>query len=221
MPPTAPAQGASAVGTTIQGPGTTNPDAPTASAGGPTPPPPAGPAGTLQPAENPGNGNPSSITNTALPTKAKTDSNQQSAADSKKTNDTGTSHPAPTLSTKGDEITPIEDKRHLTGTTRESVNHKLETYLLNPEHKIGGPKSKWFKEALGITRENAGHLANQLVFDPNSAIAMDKTQHGQKYEQIIHIHGTNGKIIPVNMVWIRNLDGVVRLVTAIPTKQKK
>lgn len=115
---------------------------------------------------------------------------------------------------------PVEEKRHLTGTTRESIDHKLDTYLLNPEHKIGGPKAKWFKEALGFTRENASHLADQLVFDPQTAVATDKTQHGQKYEQIIYIHGANGKTIPVVMVWIRNLDGVVRYVTAIPTKQK-
>ena len=46
VPPAAPAQAANAVGTTIQGPVTTNPDAPTASAGGPTPPPQTGPAGS-------------------------------------------------------------------------------------------------------------------------------------------------------------------------------
>jgi len=50
--------------------------------------------------------------------------------------------------------------------TRLSVDDKLERYLLNPDHPVGGPKSKWFAKALGFTKSNATELAAQLVFDP-------------------------------------------------------
>lgn len=104
--------------------------------------------------------------------------------------------------------------------TAQSVTDKLQRYLLNPEHSVGGPKAKWFEQALGYTRENMSQLAKQIVFDPNKARATELTQYGQKYEQIISITGANGKVIDVPFVWIKNLDGVVRLVT-VPWIPKK
>jgi hypothetical protein len=35
------------------------------------------------------------------------------------------------------------------GTTEDSVNKKLTNYLLNRDHPVGGPKAKWFEQALG------------------------------------------------------------------------
>ena len=113
----------------------------------------------------------------------------------------------------------VHAPKGLPGTTAESVADKLQRYLLNAEHPVGGPKAKWFEEALGYTQENAAALARQIVFDPAKAVATELTQHGQKFEQVISIVGANGKAIDVNFVWIRNNDGVVRLVTAIPTKR--
>jgi hypothetical protein len=113
----------------------------------------------------------------------------------------------------------VHAPKGLPGTTAETVSDKLQRYLLNAEHPVGGPKAKWFEEALGYTQENAAALARQIVFDPAKAVATELTQHGQKFEQVISIVGANGKAIDVNFVWIRNNDGVVRLVTAIPTKR--
>jgi hypothetical protein len=45
----------------------------------------------------------------------------------------------------------------------ESVTKKVNDYLLNPAHPDGGPKAKWFQQALGFTRGNAGQLAEQIV----------------------------------------------------------
>jgi len=42
------------------------------------------------------------------------------------------------------------------------------------------------------------------------------THHGQKCEQFIKITGSNGRVIEVQFLWIKNTDGVCRLVTAIP-----
>lgn len=89
---------------------------------------------------------------------------------------------------------------------------------MNPTHPDGGPKAKWFQQALGFTRENADQLAKQIVFDPSKAVETTVTQYGTKYNQVITIVGANGKRIDVLFAWIRNNDGVVRLVTAIPTK---
>jgi hypothetical protein len=71
---------------------------------------------------------------------------------------------------------------------------------------------------LGFTRENQAKLASQIVFDPAKAVETTVTQYGTKYNQVIGIIGANGKAIDVTFAWIRNNDGVVRLVTAIPAK---
>jgi len=107
----------------------------------------------------------------------------------------------------------------LPATTEASVADKLERYLLNPSHPVGGTKAKWFKAALGFTRENAGSLAAQIKFDPARAVATELTKHGQQFDQVISIVGANGKTIDVPFGWIRNNDGVVRLVTGIPAKK--
>jgi hypothetical protein len=103
--------------------------------------------------------------------------------------------------------------------TKASVLDKLLRYLLNPEHSVGGPKAKWFADALGFTRDNADELAKQIVFDEGSAVQTALTEHGTKFNQTIQIVGANGRIIDVTFAWIRDTEGVVRLVTGIPTKQ--
>ncbi|MEX0730117.1 MAG: DUF6883 domain-containing protein, partial [Aquisalimonadaceae bacterium] len=103
--------------------------------------------------------------------------------------------------------------------TKASVDDKLVRYLLNPDHPVGGLKARWFESALGFTRNNADDLAKQIVFNERSAIQTAVTPHGTKYNQVISITGANGKIIDVNFGWIRNADGIVRLVTGIPTKK--
>jgi hypothetical protein len=103
--------------------------------------------------------------------------------------------------------------------SQESVTTKLERYLLNPDHAKGGPKAKWFEQALGFTRQNAPDLAKQIVFDEGKAVETGVTEFGTKYNQVIPITGANGKIIDVTFAWIREDNGLVRLVTAIPTSR--
>ncbi len=105
----------------------------------------------------------------------------------------------------------------VTATTQASVKKKLKDYLLNPNHPVGKSKAKWFKEALGFTQENRKALAKQVVFDSKKAVQTAVTEYGIKYNQVIKITGANGKVIDVTFAWIKNNDGVVRLVTAIPT----
>jgi hypothetical protein len=104
--------------------------------------------------------------------------------------------------------------------SQKSVYEKLDKYLLNFEHPRGQSKAYWFKQALGFTKANMNQLAKQIVFDPNQAVLTKQTEYGQLYNQIITIDGSNQKKIDVVFCWIRNNDNVVRLVTAIPTKNR-
>lgn len=107
--------------------------------------------------------------------------------------------------------------KNLPTTTKESISKKLNDYLLNPEHPIGRSKAKWFQSALAFTKDNADKLAEQIVFDPSTAVEAGITQYGTKFNQVIGIVGENGKTIDVTFAWIINNDGTARLVTAIPT----
>lgn len=100
-----------------------------------------------------------------------------------------------------------------------SVVDKLDRYLLNKEHPVGGSKAEWFDKALGFNKDNLNDLAKQIVFDESKAVQTGVTEFGTKYNQVINVTGANGKNIDVLFSWIRNNDGIVRLVTGIPTKK--
>lgn len=102
--------------------------------------------------------------------------------------------------------------------TNESIIRKLDLYLLDESHPTGGSKAKWFKQALGFTRDNLDELASQIIFDEHVATLTDITEYGVKYNQTITIAGANGKVIDVTFAWIKDFENNVRLVTAIPTK---
>ncbi len=99
-----------------------------------------------------------------------------------------------------------------------SVRDKLNRYLLSPEHISGGPKARWFEQALGFGRENTEDLAKQLVFDKSQAVQKAITQHGTVFNQPIHVTGANGRTIPVITGWTIGKDGVPRLNTAFPSR---
>jgi hypothetical protein len=102
--------------------------------------------------------------------------------------------------------------------TAQSVTDKLQRYLLNPDHPTGGSKANWFESALGYTKENLVDLSRQIIFNPETAIQTRVTQFGTMYNQVINITGANGKQIDVLFVWIKNVDGIIRLVSGIPPK---
>jgi RHS repeat-associated protein len=104
--------------------------------------------------------------------------------------------------------------------TRQSIDSKLTRYILNMDHPIGGSKAKWFKEALGITNNDADFLAKQLEFDRNKATFIGNNGFSDLYEQFHTIQGKNGRVINVQFNWeIRNGENFHRLVGAIPTKR--
>ena len=104
--------------------------------------------------------------------------------------------------------------------SRISVASKLERYILNPDHAVGGAKAKWFEQALGFTRKNMPDLAKQISFNSRKATVTGVNEYGTKYNQIISITGANGRKIDVTTAWLKsNKDGVVRLTTIIPAKK--
>ncbi|EMO5813823.1 hemagglutinin repeat-containing protein [Raoultella planticola] len=103
--------------------------------------------------------------------------------------------------------------------TQSSVEQKLANYLLDKQHPVGGSKAEWFDSALGFNKTNSSELSKLIIFDPAKAVKTTETQFGTKYDQVIPITGTNGRTINVKFGWIKNNDGVVRLVTAIPAKK--
>ena len=105
--------------------------------------------------------------------------------------------------------------------TKLSVDDKLARYLLNMDHSLGVDKAKWFEAALGFNKNNADELAKQIVFNEATAVRTVTIPSGDKYDQFIPITGANGKLIDVKFTWIRNNDGLVRLVTATPSKPAK
>ncbi|MEB0137389.1 hypothetical protein QN362_18830, partial [Actimicrobium sp. CCC2.4] len=105
------------------------------------------------------------------------------------------------------------------GFETSNLQNKLEGYLLNPDHPQNQTKANWFQQALGFNRNNWKDLAAQLKFDENTAVLTKANQFGKTFEQTIPITGANGKIINTRFVFIKNDDGIVRLVTGIPTKK--
>jgi filamentous hemagglutinin len=123
--------------------------------------------------------------------------------------------------TSSENAEPKTDTKELPATTEESIMVKLRTYLLDLNHKDGGSKAVWFGAALGFNQGNVDALAKQIIFDPATAIQTVTTPNGVKFNQIIGIVGNNGRIIDVRFTWIRNNDGVMRLVTGVPAPNRK
>jgi filamentous hemagglutinin len=100
-----------------------------------------------------------------------------------------------------------------------NLKNKLEGYLLDPAHSQNQAKANWFQQALGFDKNNWQKLGAQIKFNQSSAAVTKITQYGNTLEQVIPITGTNGRIIDVTFVFMKDNTGTVRLVTGIPTKK--
>lgn len=103
---------------------------------------------------------------------------------------------------------------------------KLENYLLNLEHKKGGPKAKFFIETLGYTKNNSKQFyeAVKESIDGKNPFKISKTEFGLKYEFHEKIKGRNGKEIEANVIVIIQKDNgkrVYRIISAYPGKKEK
>ena len=103
---------------------------------------------------------------------------------------------------------------------RASVEGKLYTYSLNPDHDGDGKdKARVFESVLGFTRLNMDDLAEQLVFNLEEAEPRGRNDYGLLYRQIIRVNGANGRTRNVVTGWIiRDDDKTIRLTTAYVEK---
>ncbi|MHB0951208.1 MAG: DUF6883 domain-containing protein [Allorhizobium sp.] len=95
---------------------------------------------------------------------------------------------------------------------------KLTNYLLNPTHKDGGPKARFFSKELGIEQKNWRYLHAQFS-EAIKRATFEKVRveaHGIKVEADIAISGLNGCVAVVHTAWIIRKGERVSLVTALP-----
>lgn len=105
------------------------------------------------------------------------------------------------------------------GFETSNLQTKLEGYLLDAAHPQNQTKATWFQQALGFDKNNWQNLASQLKFNEATAIQTKTTQYGTTFEQSIPITGVNGKTVNITFVFMKDTNGVVRLITGIPTKK--
>lgn len=81
---------------------------------------------------------------------------------------------------------------------------KLTDYALNPEHPVGGNKTKVFESALGYNKSNADALMKQVQEKlPQSEAVLGKAdQYGQRYTVDMQITGPNGNTATVRTGWM-------------------
>ena len=81
---------------------------------------------------------------------------------------------------------------------------KPRDYVLNPTHPQGGPKSRVFAAALGITRADWQHLRQQLLTGVRSAPAQPRgsTPWGDLHEAAFDVTGPDGRVHRVRTGWI-------------------
>ena len=115
------------------------------------------------------------------------------------------------INTTGDAVSP--------GFDTSNLQNKLQGYLLDPAHPQNQTKAVWFDQALGFNKENWQNLASQLKFDQTKAVQTKTGQYGTTYEQIIPVAGANGNTVNTTFVFMKDNNGVVRLVTGIPSKR--
>jgi filamentous hemagglutinin len=103
------------------------------------------------------------------------------------------------------------------------LRYKLETYSLDPTHKVGGPKARGFEQILGITIEAIDYLEAQIlarVLDTPVSEVRDNPPYGIKCTVDIQVPGIGAKadrVANVRTVWVFDQPGAPpRLVTAIP-----
>lgn len=103
---------------------------------------------------------------------------------------------------------------------------KYETYLLNLDHTIGGPKAKFLKETLGYSQGDSIKLHNAIGEAINGKIPskVEVSSYGIKYNFNAKLKGNNGKYYSANVtIVVQNDNGKTtwRIITLTPEKKDK
>ena len=94
--------------------------------------------------------------------------------------------------------------------------NKVQDYLLNPDHPIGGAKARFFL-SIGYSREHYEQLIVDLIAHGHNAVVTEEKQslYGVKFVVDGPMLAPNGRQYPIRTVWMEQLPGVlVLLITA-------
>ena len=99
--------------------------------------------------------------------------------------------------------------------------NKVRNYLLNPDHKDGRSKAKFFTEVLGIEREDWRYLSDQIIQGMKDAILFrfEDTSYGLQHRAFLMVTGRNGKFAVLNTGWEIRKGKRARFLTAYPEKK--
>lgn len=95
---------------------------------------------------------------------------------------------------------------------------KLRDYLLNPEHRRGGPKSRVFL-SIGFGSDHWTELEAELRLRHLTAEIERETdnQYGRRYEIVAPLVGLNGRVVRFRSIWQVDTGTVIpRLITMYP-----
>jgi hypothetical protein len=99
---------------------------------------------------------------------------------------------------------------------------KFVKYLLDPQHRDGGPKARFFADVLGVEAKDWRYLAAQFHDGLRTAELVElgvKTFEGGfgvKFNAVMRIKGLNGRTAAVDTNWIMKPGLLPSLVTATP-----
>ena len=98
---------------------------------------------------------------------------------------------------------------------------KLTNYLLDPGHKDGGSKAKFFEQELKITRDDWAYLYGQLI-DRLGNVSYENVRldsHGVRFTAYLPVTGRNGATATIETGWIVCPGKRAAFVTAFPAKK--
>jgi hypothetical protein len=99
---------------------------------------------------------------------------------------------------------------------------KLQSYALDPNHRVGRHKARLFAAMLGLRMADAERL-RQILADSvqmNEAVLGQLDEHGQRY-QVDFVLTRQGRHANVRSVWIIRIgEDFPRLVTCYPLKDE-
>jgi hypothetical protein len=105
-------------------------------------------------------------------------------------------------------------------------NNKMESYLLNLNHKNGGSKAKFLSKTLGYNKGDGlilhNNIKNALIGKVPTKIT--KTPNGLKQEYDVKLMAKNGTIKTAKVVVIVQKDNgksIYRVITLYPGKKEK
>jgi filamentous hemagglutinin len=131
-------------------------------------------------------------------------------------NDDSTKPDIGTAGSRETSIAPVSSST--SGFDSSNLESKIK-YLLDVTHSDNQTKATWYKLALGFDQSNWNDLASQIKFDESIAVQQRITEYGTVYEQSINIRGANGREINSPFIFMKDSDGVVRLITGKPAKK--